>query len=111
MEDESLKLDASFFEQDEYEAPVKDRQKAAVDPEEVERARRFARLIVSDIALYNQETVAEGIARGTFYDLLNEDITEGRALYEKRIPETIRQSKDYFQEAFDNFIEAKKKQR
>ena len=111
MQDESLKLDASFFEQDEYAAPVKEPQKVAVDPEEVERARRFARLIVSDIALYNQEAVAEGIARGTFYDLLNEDITEGRALYEKRVPETIRQSKDYFQEAFDNFIAAKKKQR
>lgn len=111
MQDESLKLDASFFEQDEYEAPVKEAQKAAVNPEEVERARRFARLIVSDIALYNQDAVAEGIARGTFYDLLNEDITEGRALYEKRVPEIIRQSKDYFQEAFDNFIAEKKKQR
>ncbi|NTW57688.1 MAG: response regulator [Nitrospirae bacterium] len=111
MQDESLKLDASFFEQDEYAAPVKEQQKAAVDPEEVERARRFARLIVSDIALYNQDAVAEGIARGTFYDLLSEDITEGRALYEKRVPQIIRQSKDYFQEAFDNFIAEKKKQR
>jgi CheY-like chemotaxis protein len=111
MQDESLRLDASFFEQDEDEASVKAQQKGAVDPEEVERARRFARLIVSDIALYNQEAVAEGIAKGTFYDLLNEDITEGRALYEKRVPEIIRQSKDYFQEAFDNFIAAKKKQR
>jgi predicted Zn finger-like uncharacterized protein len=111
MQDDSLKLDAFFFEQDEHELPVKELQKAVVDPEEVERARRFARLIVSDIALYNQEAVAEGIAKGTFYDLLNEDITEGRALYEKRVPETVRQSKDYFQEAFDNFIAAKKKQR
>ena len=111
VQDESLKLDASFFEQDEYAAPVKELQKAAMDPEEVERARRFARLIVSDIVLYNQDAVAEGIARGTFYDLLNEDITEGRALYEKRVPEIIRQSKDYFQEAFDNFIAEKKKQR
>jgi predicted Zn finger-like uncharacterized protein len=110
-QDESIKLDATFFEQDEYVAPVKAPPKAAVDPEEVEKARRFARLIVSDIVLYNQEAVAEGIAKGTFYDLLNEDITEGRALYEKRVPETIRESKDYYQEAFDNFIAAKKKQR
>jgi CheY-like chemotaxis protein len=111
MQDASVKLDATFFEQDEYVAPVKAPLKAEVDPEEVEKARRFARLIVSDIALYNQEVVAEGIAKGTFYDLLNDDITEGRMLYEKRVPDIIRESKDYYQEAFDNFIAAKKKQR
>jgi predicted Zn finger-like uncharacterized protein len=111
MQDGSIDLDASFFEQDEYVAPVKAPLKAAVDPEEVEKARRFARLIVSDIVLYNQEAVAEGLTRGTFYDLLKDDIIEGRSLYEKRVPEVIRQSKDYFQEAFDNFIAAKKKQR
>jgi predicted Zn finger-like uncharacterized protein len=111
MKDESVKLDTSFFEQDEYEAPAGPSANTAVDPEEVEKARRFARLIVSDIVLYNQETVAEGIAKGTFHDLLREDITEGKALYEKRVPEAIRATKDYYQEAFDNFIATKKKQR
>jgi hypothetical protein len=111
MQDESIMLDASFFEQDEYEAPVRPLVKTAVDPEEVEKARRFARIVVSDIVLYNQETVAEGIAKGTFFELLREDISEGRALYEKRVPEAIRATKDYYQEAFDNFIAAKKKQR
>jgi hypothetical protein len=110
-QDESVKLDASFFEQDEYEAPAKVPAKVAVDAAEVEKAQRFARIVVSDIVLYNQEAVAEGIAKGTFYDLLKEDITEGRALYDKRVPEAIRASRDYFQEAFDNFIETKKKQR
>jgi predicted Zn finger-like uncharacterized protein len=111
MQDESIMLDASFFEQDEYKAPVRPLVKTAVDPEEVEKARRFARIVVSDIVLYNQETVTEGIAKGTFFELLREDISEGRALYEKRVPEAIRATKDYYQEAFDNFIAAKKKQR
>jgi len=111
MQDESIKLDASFFEQDEYVAPAKSPGKSPLDPVEIEKARRFARLIVSDIVLYNQETVAEGIAQGTFYDLLKEDIMDGRDLYEKRVPETIRESRDYYQEAFDNFIASKKKQR
>jgi CheY-like chemotaxis protein len=111
MKDESVKLDAIFFEQDEYIPPIKAPAKALVDPQEVEKARRFARLVVSDIALYNQEAVADGIAQGTFYDLLKDDIMEGRALYEKRVPENIRSIQDYFQEAFDNYIAAKKKQR
>jgi hypothetical protein len=110
-QDESVKLDASFFEQDEYEAPAKVPVRVEADPAEVEKARRFARIVVSDIVLYNQEAVAEGIAKGTLFELLKEDITEGRALYDKRVPEAIRASKDYFQEAFDNFIETKKKQR
>jgi predicted Zn finger-like uncharacterized protein len=111
MQDESIKLDAFFFEQEEYVAPANTPAKASVDPQEVEKARRFARLVVSDIALYNQEAVAEGIEKGTFYDLLKDDITEGRALYENRVPEAIRSKQDYFQEAFDNFIASKKKQR
>ena len=111
MKDESIKLNASFFEQDEYEAPAKPSAVTTVDPEEIEKARRFARLVVSDIVLYNQESVTEGIAKGTFFELLKEDISEGRALYEKRVPGAIRATKDYYQEAFDNFIAAKKKQR
>ena len=111
MQDESIKLDASFFEQEEYIPPAKPSVNMEVDPEEVEKARRFARLIISDIVLYNQEAVTEGIAKGTFHDLLKEDITEGRALYDKRVPEAIRSAQDYYQEAMDNYIALKKKQR
>lgn len=111
LQDESVKLDASFFEHEEYDVPVKTMAKAAVDPEEIEKARRFARLIVSDIALYNQDVVAEGLRKGTFFELLQDDITEGRTLYDNRVPEAIRTTKDYYQEAFDDFISAKKKQR
>ena len=46
-----------------------------------------------------------------FYEILQDDITEGRAVYENRVPEAIRTTGDYLQEAFDNFIAAKKKLR
>jgi predicted Zn finger-like uncharacterized protein len=110
--DGSVKLDADFFEHEEYKAPAKQVAIAApVDPAEIEKARRFARIIVSDIALYNQETVIEGIRKGTLFDLLKDDVAEGRALYESRVPPAIRSTKDYLQEAFDNFIASKKKLR
>ncbi|MDH4163559.1 MAG: response regulator [Nitrospirota bacterium] len=110
-EDASVKLDADFFEHEEYEAPVKASPRVSADPEEIEKARRFARIIVSDIALYSQDAVIEGIRDGTFYDLLKDDVAEGRALYDSRVPEAIRATKDYLQEAFDDFIAAKKKLR
>ncbi len=101
---ETISLDASVFQKEECDFPRVDEQ----DPEAVEKARRFARIIVSDIALYNQEIVIEGIRNGTFFELLKTDVTEGRELYEKRVPAAIRAGKDYYQEAFDNFIRAAK---
>jgi predicted Zn finger-like uncharacterized protein len=99
---ESFSLDASIFQKEECDIPRVD----AADPEAVEKARRFARIIVSDIALYNQELVIEGIKKGTFYELLQSDVQEGRELYEKRVPAAIRTGNDYYQEAFDNFLTA-----
>jgi predicted Zn finger-like uncharacterized protein len=102
---ESLSLDASIFQKEECDIPRVDE----ADPEAVEKARRFARIIVSDIALYNQEAVIEGLQNGTFFDLLKVDVNEGRELYEGRVPAAIRAKKDYYQEAFDNFIAAAQK--
>ena len=102
---ESFSLDASIFQKEECDIPRVDE----LDPEAVEKARRFARIIVSDIALYNQDAVAEGLKKGTFYELLKTDVDEGRELYENRVPTAIRAKKDYYQEAFDNFISAQGK--
>jgi predicted Zn finger-like uncharacterized protein len=102
---DSLSLEASVFQREEFPLP----RVQAEDPDAVEKAKRFARIIVSDIALYNQETVVEGILQGTFFELLRNDVDEGRELYEKRVPAAIRSSKDYYQEAFDNFIAAAKR--
>jgi hypothetical protein len=102
---ESLSLDSSIFQKEECDIPRVDE----ADPEAVEKARRFARIIVSDIALYNQEAVIEGLMKGNFYDLLRKDVDEGRELYEGRVPGVIKTKKDYYQEAFDNFIAAAQK--
>ena len=110
--DGSVKLDAGFFEPEEYDAPLQPQAPAnAVDPLEIEKAQRFARLIVSDIVLYNEDAVAEGIQKGTLFDLLKDDIAEGRNLYENRVPLVVRSGKDYLQDAFDDFIASKKKLR
>ena len=102
---DSFSLDASIFQKEECDIPVVDE----ADPEAVEKARRFARIIVSDIALYNQDAVAEGLQNNTFFELLKADVAEGRELYENRVPSVIRAKKDYYQEAFDNFIAAQGK--
>ena len=79
-------------------------------PEAHVKARRLARIIVSDIVLYNQVKVEEGIRKGTFYELLADDIKEGRALYIRRISEEIRQVTSYLEDAFEDLIARKKQE-
>lgn len=73
------------------------------------KAKRLARIIVSDIVLYNQAQVEEGARKGTLYALLADDIREGTALYERRVPVEVRNGSSYLKDAFEELI-AKKKQ-
>ncbi len=68
------------------------------------KARRLARLIVSEIALYNRKNVEQGVRDGNFYELLAYEVREARSLYERRIPEEIRNTTAYLDEAFAELI-------
>jgi hypothetical protein len=59
-------------------------------------ARRFARLLVSEIKLYNEQKVAEGRRGGDLYDRLKEDIDRSRQMYEKRVTSNVASKFDYF---------------
>lgn len=78
------------------------------EPKEHEDARRLARIIVSDIVLYNKKKVEEGIRSNNFYELLKEEISEGRKHYDSRIPPEVRKVRDFYKEAFEDFIKKKK---
>lgn len=59
------------------------------------KARRFAKLLVEEIKLYNQSKVSEGRATRDLYDRLKEDIDKSRATYDKRYGKTVADV-DYF---------------
>ncbi|KIH75981.1 hypothetical protein SAMN05660860_02811 [Geoalkalibacter ferrihydriticus] len=48
-------------------------------------AFRLARAIVSDIALYNQDKVASGIKNDNLFDVLAEQLEEGREHFQARV--------------------------
>jgi hypothetical protein len=48
-------------------------------------AFRLARAIVSDIALYNQEKVKEGIKNDSIFEVLTEELNEGREHFNGRV--------------------------
>jgi len=60
------------------------------------KARRFAKLLVEEIKLYNQPRVVEGKHNRDLYDRLREDIEKSRTTYQKRYGETPVASADYF---------------
>lgn len=60
------------------------------------KARRFAKLLVEEIKLYNQPKVAEGKNNRDLYERLKEDIEKSRSTYDKRYGETPAASADYF---------------
>jgi hypothetical protein len=64
-------------------------------------ARRFARLLVSEIKLYNEQQVAEGRQNYDLYDRLKDDIDRSRQMYDKRVAASVAERFDYF---FDELV-------
>ena len=59
-------------------------------------ARRFARLLVSEIKLYNEQKVKEGRDAQDLYERLREAIDRSRDMYDKRVQPPVAAKFDYF---------------
>ena len=66
--------------------------------EQRDKAERLARIIVSDIVLYNEEKFAAALRAGNVLEALTPDLAEGRALFRDRIDERVRAEKDHLAE-------------
>ena len=66
--------------------------------EEDHSARRYARLLVSEIKLYNEAAVRTGREKRDLLARLGPEIERARRLYEERIPSSILARGKYFQE-------------
>lgn len=81
-------------------APPRVQPAAAEEPvdglgEERAAAERLARIIVSDIILYNEDKFTQCIAAGNVAEVLGPDLVEGRGLFEGRIDPRVRGDRDY----------------
>ncbi len=72
--------------------------------EEPEKAIRLARAIASDISLYNEEKIREGIEGDTFYDGLSGELEEGRELYKSRVSPELYNRTNYYDRAIIDII-------
>jgi hypothetical protein len=67
-------------------------------------ARRFARLLVSEIKLYNEQKVREGRDNSDLYERLREDIDRSRQMYDKRVRPEVSSRYDYFHHELVNML-------
>jgi hypothetical protein len=67
-------------------------------------ARRFARLLVSEIKLYNENKVQEGRTKADLYDRLRDDIDRSRQMYDKRVAAPVAARHDYFHQELVNLL-------
>ncbi|HXG57742.1 MAG TPA: response regulator [Thermoanaerobaculia bacterium] len=81
-----------------------------VEPREYDEARRLARLILSDIIIYNAAKVEHGIRNNNFFEVLRDEIEEGRQYYESRVPFRVRRETEIFTETLQQFVQMKREE-
>jgi hypothetical protein len=71
-------------------------QNLSAETKKHDEAKRFARLLVSEIKLYNESKVDEGRKHRDLYERMKDDIDRSRQMYEERITEDVRRQSNYF---------------
>ena len=88
--------------QDDRVAPARPRPEETIaladEQREEESARRYARLLISEIKLYNEAAVEQGRTERDLLTRLGPEIERARRLYEEKIPAAVRQRVDCFDE-------------
>ena len=77
-----------------------------IEDHDTEEAQRLARLILSDIVIYNADKADRGIRDGKFFEILDTEIREGREYFESRVPESIRNTTIY-DDTIEQFVRMK----
>lgn len=69
-----------------------------------EAAMRLARAIASDISLYNEKKVVQGIQEDTLFDVLEAELQEGLNLYQSRVSPHLLESTNFYNRAVVDVI-------
>ena len=64
----------------------------------------MARAIASDLSLYNQEKIQKGIQQDNLFDVLSEEIEEGRTHYNSKVDPAILATTNYYNLAIVDVI-------
>jgi hypothetical protein len=71
------------------------------------RARQLARAIASDLTLYNEAKILEGIENDNLFEIMSDEIEEGRELFKSRVTPDIYEQNIYDRAIVDVLIKSK----
>jgi RNAse (barnase) inhibitor barstar len=72
-----------------------------------ERARQLARAIASDLDLYHQAKITDGLEKDTLWDVMRSEVEEGRALFKSRVTPEIYAMNHYDRALVDVILKTK----
>lgn len=72
--------------------------------EDADKARRLARTIVSDIALYNREEIRKGIKNDNLFEVMAEELDRGKKLYVSRVSPEIQKKVNFYNQAIVDIL-------
>lgn len=72
-----------------------------------DRARQLARAIASDLTLYHEKEIIEGIENDTLFSVMQPHIEEGRALFKTRVVADLFDQNIYDRAVVDVMLKSK----
>ena len=83
---------------------------APSDDPEVKAAERLARIVISDIVLYNEEKFAQAAVEGNVAEALAPELEEAGAMFKSRVSEKLRQQRNFLVEELERRAARKREQ-
>jgi curved DNA-binding protein CbpA len=84
--------------------PADPKNTGPMTEEEKVKAMRLARAIASDISLYNEQKIIKGIEQDNLFEVLKDEIEEGRELYKSRVSQELYTTTNFFDRAIVDIV-------
>ena len=69
-----------------------------------EGARRWAKTIMQDISLYNSDKIKQGLENDSVFEILADELKEGKTHYENRVVPEILARTNFFDRAINDIL-------
>jgi hypothetical protein len=84
--------------------PLTERRSGVEKIDNIKKASQLARAIASDIAVYNTANIEKALREDNFFEVLADEIEEGRTLFESRVTPEIYQNTNIFAKAIIDIL-------
>jgi len=80
------------------------KKKSPLDETKEDRAARFARVLASDMLIYNKDLIADARRNGNIPEVMGQEIQKSWELWKSRFPEAFATKPEIFSDALNQFL-------